>query len=318
MLKAGGPTGPEALQQAFGKRVVAIGRVLPMLEPWDDPGYVKRAWCLFELYTAIQRRDEVTIDVILSPKQARSFRDRINADGTDARAVDEALAHVKSENAEASVQADLDAIRALIKNYSGGFGTLNDTVKTYLRRWFVSQGGVQVAARPGRAATDPGPRHPARQGPVRVERVHVAHFAGSVSPARSGDSVTTSTSTAAAAATAATATTTNKAAGDPAVAMFVSNPAYDVSEAYEHEDMWDPGAIVTMPRSNHRDNGADDGGYMEVEVEVEGTSRRAGRLESDVSLITDTGLGRQGSGIPPLDLADPGIVQRRLSATSEL
>ena len=25
-----------------------------MLEPWNDPGYVKRAWCLFELYTSIQ------------------------------------------------------------------------------------------------------------------------------------------------------------------------------------------------------------------------------------------------------------------------
>ena len=55
MLKAGGSAGPEALQKAFGDRVVAIGRVLPMLEPWDNPGYVKRAWCLFELYTAIQK-----------------------------------------------------------------------------------------------------------------------------------------------------------------------------------------------------------------------------------------------------------------------
>ena len=55
ILKAGGPGGPEALQRAFGDRVVAIGRILPMLEPWDNPGYVKRAWCLFELYTAIQK-----------------------------------------------------------------------------------------------------------------------------------------------------------------------------------------------------------------------------------------------------------------------
>ena len=89
------------------------------------------------------------IDIILSPKQAQSFRDRINKDGTDAHAIDEALAHVQSENAEASVQADLDAIRVLIQKYSGGFGTLNDTVKQYLRRWFVSQGGVKVVARKG-------------------------------------------------------------------------------------------------------------------------------------------------------------------------
>ena len=85
----------------------------------------------------------------MSPNQSKSFHTRINADGTDARAIDGALEHVKAENAEASEQADLDAIRALIQNYSGGFGTLNDTVKQYLRRWFVSQGGVRVAARVG-------------------------------------------------------------------------------------------------------------------------------------------------------------------------
>ena len=55
ICKAGGSGGPGVLQKAFGDRVLAIGRILPMLEPWDDPGYVKRAWCMFELYTAIQK-----------------------------------------------------------------------------------------------------------------------------------------------------------------------------------------------------------------------------------------------------------------------
>ena len=103
------------------------------------------------------------IDIILSPKQAQSFHDRINKDGTDARAIDEALARVHSENAEASVQVDPDAIRTLILKYSGGFGTLNDTVKQYLRKWFVSQGGVKVVARAGRrvhSASDGQPHNP--------------------------------------------------------------------------------------------------------------------------------------------------------------
>ena len=84
------------------------------------------------------------IDIILSPREAQSFRDRINQDGTDAHAIDAALAHVRSEDSEASVQADLDAIRALIQQTSGGFGRLNAmaTVKRYLRRWFVLQGGI--------------------------------------------------------------------------------------------------------------------------------------------------------------------------------
>ena len=146
-LGGGEAATPEDLAAEFGDRVVAIGRILPMLEPWNDPGYVKRAWCLFEIYTAIQRRDEVEIDIILSPAQAHAFRRTINDAGSDAEAIDGALAHIKSEEAEASVQADLVAIRALILRYSGGFGTLNGTVKQYLRRWFVEQGGVKVVAR---------------------------------------------------------------------------------------------------------------------------------------------------------------------------
>ena len=83
---------------------------------------------------ALQHRETVEIDIILSPKQAQDFHDRINTDGTDAHAIDEALAHVRSEDAEASVPADLKSIWALIKKSSGGFGTLNSTVKGFLRR----------------------------------------------------------------------------------------------------------------------------------------------------------------------------------------
>ena len=43
--------------------------------------------------------------------------------------------------------ADTESIRALVQGYAGGFGTLDDTVKRYLRRWFVSQGGVRVVVR---------------------------------------------------------------------------------------------------------------------------------------------------------------------------
>jgi len=92
---------------------------------------------------------------------------------------------------EASEQADLDAIRALIKSYLGEFGTLNDTVKTYLRRLFVSQDGVQVAGRHSKAAGRAHMAHPGRR-PDGVERVHVAHFA-STRPASGGDGGTNAT-----------------------------------------------------------------------------------------------------------------------------
>ena len=121
----------------YGERVVAFGRILPMLEPWHDPGYVKRAWCRFELFTSIKSQP---VRDRHHPLAQGVTADRIDADGTD-----EALPHAQSENAEASEQADLDAIRALILSYPGGFASLDSTIKTHLRRWFEARGGVKVA-----------------------------------------------------------------------------------------------------------------------------------------------------------------------------
>ena len=145
-IDLGNAATPEELQEVFGVRVTGIGHMVVMLDPWDNPGYVKRAWCLFELYTAIQSRDEVHIDVVLSPTQAQAFRDRINRDGSDAGAIDGALASVKSEAATATMPADLEAIQALIQKTAGGNATIDGVVKQFLRRWFVAQGGVAVMA----------------------------------------------------------------------------------------------------------------------------------------------------------------------------
>ena len=115
-----------------------------MLEPWDDPGYVKRAWCLFELYTAIRLPSEVDIDIILSPKQRSAFRDAMVSGGY--AVVDAALDQIHAESATASVETDLDAIRAVIRGFPGGFDTLNEVVKQRLRQWFEEHGGIKVVA----------------------------------------------------------------------------------------------------------------------------------------------------------------------------
>jgi hypothetical protein len=44
---------PAELQNEFGPRVLRIGMLLPMLEPWNNPLYITRAWCLYELCVAL-------------------------------------------------------------------------------------------------------------------------------------------------------------------------------------------------------------------------------------------------------------------------
>lgn len=38
----------------FRDRIVDIGQVLLVLSPWNDPMPIKRAWCLFEIYNALE------------------------------------------------------------------------------------------------------------------------------------------------------------------------------------------------------------------------------------------------------------------------
>ena len=129
VAKLSSGSGPEALQREFGERVVAIGLLLPMLDPWLDPEMLSRAWCLFEINIAIRNRESVEIDIILSASERQSFLNAINAEGYSV--VDGAFAHIQSAKATATVAADLDAIRALIQSTPGGFETVDDTVHLY-------------------------------------------------------------------------------------------------------------------------------------------------------------------------------------------
>ena len=56
--------------------------------------------CVLDVSRDPQKRDHVEIDIILSPRQAKAFRDRINKDGSDAKAIDGALSNVRSAEAE--------------------------------------------------------------------------------------------------------------------------------------------------------------------------------------------------------------------------
>merc|ERR1712066_1080280 len=44
----------EDFKRLFAERVSGIGNIIAMMEPWDDPKYVHRVWCNFELFTAVQ------------------------------------------------------------------------------------------------------------------------------------------------------------------------------------------------------------------------------------------------------------------------
>lgn len=121
----------------FRERVTGIGRVLAVMAPWDDPLYLKRVWCIFELFTGYTNGCDVTI--LMPPKERKRMSRAVLADD-DAKGIEgvdslyEALARTRVEGAQASVEEDRVKILDLVKKETG-YTTLNRHVNVLLRDW---------------------------------------------------------------------------------------------------------------------------------------------------------------------------------------
>eukprot|EP00037_Helgoeca_nana_P029953 m.365208 g.365208 ORF g.365208 m.365208 type:complete len:1889 (-) comp28082_c0_seq5:432-6098(-) len=159
----------EELAETFGSRVRSIGRVLPLLEPWSDPVYLTRAWCLFELYTALANRGRVEVTIIFTKESQTAFR-RAMCGGGYAK-IDAALDNIKSETATASVPQDQEAIRKLIQATPGGFEVLNTRVRQHLKQWFVEQGAIHTVQPSLSTVNSQPPQHRRRYRFGSINRV---------------------------------------------------------------------------------------------------------------------------------------------------
>eukprot|EP00931_Biecheleriopsis_adriatica_P101347 TRINITY_DN76501_c0_g1_i1.p1 TRINITY_DN76501_c0_g1~~TRINITY_DN76501_c0_g1_i1.p1 ORF type:complete len:940 (-),score=239.51 TRINITY_DN76501_c0_g1_i1:39-2858(-) len=122
----------EEFKTAFGDRVAGIGKIVAMMAPWNDPFYIKRVWCDFEMYTATSLKQEVII--AMPPHEAADFRKALLTGGVSK--VWKALGSVKVEQAEASVPDDKERILKLIE-VGPGFHHLNSSVAERLQGWIV-------------------------------------------------------------------------------------------------------------------------------------------------------------------------------------
>ena len=167
----------------FRKSIAAIGKVVLVLAPWNDPRPLRRAWCLWEIFCAagsgvgtaaegegggqggeghnvgeghtVGEGDNVggpsppraaaaaLLQVRLPPSEQAGF-ERVLLD--EMRAALDVLVTVQAERAEAFSQHDRDMIFKAIEASEGGFAAVNAVVKDQLRAWLVSA-AVQAAER---------------------------------------------------------------------------------------------------------------------------------------------------------------------------
>eukprot|EP01047_Picozoa_sp_COSAG01_P022841 COSAG01_NODE_1371_length_10547_cov_22.320827_5_plen_1287_part_00 len=125
-------------QTSFTEAVGSIGHTALVLSPWRSPVPLRRAWCLWEIYSTLKK--EAQLSVCMSETQTQSFHQVLVE---DIESVLSALCTIDAETAEAGSKKDLDMIFAAVRTLDGGFHTLNATVLEQMRQWLL--GNVEKA-----------------------------------------------------------------------------------------------------------------------------------------------------------------------------
>jgi len=120
----------------FGDRVASIGHILAMMTPWQQPTYLERIWCIFELYTAHIKGCEVS--VVMPPSQRAALEEALFGD--DAKNIDafyDVLSKTRVQDAKASVEHDRTAILEMVQKQAG-YSEINHRVNELMREWVGS------------------------------------------------------------------------------------------------------------------------------------------------------------------------------------
>ena len=121
----------DEFRNTFYNTVTGVGTVWSMMSPWASPMYLKRVWCVFEVYVANTEKG-VTSEIIMPEEQKNAMMKSLeNIDN-----LFDALSNTRIEDAEASKPEDKNNILALVKALIG-FNELNNTVNVLLRKWIL-------------------------------------------------------------------------------------------------------------------------------------------------------------------------------------
>lgn len=121
------PTGENVWYDAFDSMVGAIGSVVVVLDSFDDPVYLRRAWCLFEFLVAMQRG--VGLAIVLAPREESRLVEFLESGSSFL----DLFSRIDFANAEASVVEDQKRIKARVeKELPGGFQARRTVLKCIL------------------------------------------------------------------------------------------------------------------------------------------------------------------------------------------
>jgi len=137
----------ERFQSVFQSRVKGIGKVIALMMPWDKPLYLSRAWCMYEMYTAVTLGDECELTILMPPREQHSFLTHVLESG-DIMKIWDSLSKATIKIAEATVPSDRDNIHKVVAETDGGVQAFDKKVKEHIQQWFLQTAIHFVEQRP--------------------------------------------------------------------------------------------------------------------------------------------------------------------------
>ena len=111
----------------------SIGSVLMVMQPWDDPVTLTRAWCVFEAYSCFAT--ESRFEVCMTREERMRFVDMI---GEDSDCILKMLGTVNSSKSSSRNPNDTERIHEAIVRLEGGFTRFDNTLLSNLQRWLLT------------------------------------------------------------------------------------------------------------------------------------------------------------------------------------
>jgi hypothetical protein len=127
-------TGSENLETIFESRLSSIGKMVVVMDSWEDPIYVKRIWTIYEQFIAAKLG--IKIAFTLPDEPSTTLIDELNKGRDGIKNVIAAISHVDAENAEATVKDDEDKVKDAIRA-NVGFDAVNRQVKKSISEWIA-------------------------------------------------------------------------------------------------------------------------------------------------------------------------------------
>ncbi|KDO22296.1 hypothetical protein SPRG_12136 [Saprolegnia parasitica CBS 223.65] len=123
----------------FKSQLAAIGNVVMIMHPWNDPIVLRRSWCVFEVYVAVTM--QARFEMAMAPGQL----DLLIQDMLRPTALKDMLGTIKSEASETTVASDRDGIFELIRTETS-FRAVDRLVFSTITDWMKRALMAQIAS----------------------------------------------------------------------------------------------------------------------------------------------------------------------------